>query len=64
MAKKEKVIRLPMGNAPLGPMLPPPKASNVLIFPAERIRRDGLEQSDSKVIYVCFHSRQKMGHVS
>lgn len=63
--------KLPVGNNPIVPpkgQLPkgsrplPPVKNNVLIFPGNFA--PVVEEVDTKVIFVDFHTKQKIGHVS
>ena len=57
-----KAKKLPVGARPVG--LPiPPKSSNVLVLPTSR-NWDKTGSYETKVIFVDFHTRQKIGHVS
>jgi len=62
--RKDKIPKLPTGSRPIGPL---PTGSNVIPFPGNPVcLLDELNRRDveTKVIYVDFQNRVKIGHVS
>ena len=57
------MVRLPKGARPVGDM-PKVDVSNVVFTKWEEPNREVVEQPKSKVIYVDFQNRCKLGHVS
>lgn len=57
----KRIPKLPKGIAPVGERT---DLSNVKFVSFTQPNRKIVEQKDSKVIFVDFHTRQKIGHVS
>ena len=62
MAKR--LVKLPKGARPIGPLPTKTDLSNVVFVCFTNPTREIVEQPKSKVIYVYFENRCKLGHVS